>query len=598
MRIYNFKAEDAERFAKAHGIRTKHRGNELVFLKCPYCKADDNNTFSINLTTGQFECKRGSCGAKGNMITLSRDFDFSLGRETDAYYATVDYSTRQYKKFRDAHKQIETKDAAIMYMQTRGINAEITRKYELTTLNGKENVLVFPFKDQDGNLVYIKYRDMMHTKESKTSKEWCESNCKPILFGMNHCAEDAKTLVITEGQIDSLSCTQAGIENAVSVPTGKNGFTWIPYCWDWINRFEKIVVFGDCENGIITLADELKKRWELKVSVVRPEDYRGCKDANEILQKYGAEAVRFAVNNAVPPNIDCIKPLASVKYVDLMSMPMFKTNMHTLDDLFDGGLRFGQFAVLTGKRGDGKSTFASQLGVEALAQDYNCFFYSGELPDFHFRNWMDRQITKKKEPTQSDLDKVNQWYGEKAYIYDNTCVSDENSDLLKAIEIAIIQKNCKFILVDNLMTAMEFDENSDLYKMQSAFCGNLAALAKKYTVFILLIAHPRKTNLGIDNDDVAGSSNITDRADIVMTYSRINSKENHDDSIRRFEVLKNRLTGKRATGNEGINLVYDAGSKGIAETADVFFTRDYGWNKEDPYDGFVSITDDMEIPFD
>ena len=126
----------------------------------------------------------------------------------------------------------------------------------------------------------------------------------------------------------------------------------------------------------------------------------------------------------------------------------------------------------------------------------------------------------------------------------------------------------------------------------------MAALAKKYTVFILLIAHPRKTNLGIDNDDVAGSSNITDRADIVMTYSRINSKENHDDSIRRFEVLKNRLTGKRATGNEGINLVYDAGSKGIAETADVFFTRDYGWNKEDPYDGFVSITDDMEIPFD
>lgn len=598
MGIYNFKAEDAERFAKAQGIRTKHSGNELVFLKCPYCRAADNNTFSINLTTGQFECKRGSCGAKGNMITLSRDFDFSLGRETDAYYATVDYSTRQYKKFRDAHKQIETKDAAIMYMQTRGINAEITRKYELTTLNGKENVLVFPFKDQDGNLVYIKYRDMMHTKESKTSKEWCESNCKPILFGMNHCAEDAKTLVITEGQIDSLSCTQAGIENAVSVPTGKNGFTWIPYCWDWINRFEKIVVFGDCENGIITLADELKKRWELKVSVVRPEDYRGCKDANEILQKYGAEAVRFAVNNAVPPNIDCIKPLASVKYVDLMSMPMFKTNMPTLDDLFDGGLRFGQFAVLTGKRGDGKSTFASQLGVEALAQDYNCFFYSGELPDFHFRNWMDRQITKKKELTQSDLDKVNQWYGEKAYIYDNTCVSDENSDLLKAIEIAIIQKNCKFILVDNLMTAMEFDENSDLYKMQSAFCGNLAALAKKYTVFILLIAHPRKTNLGIDNDDVAGSSNITDRADIVMTYSRINSKENHDDDKRRFEVLKNRLTGKRATGDEGIELVYDAGSKGIAEKSEAFFTRNYGWNNEDPYDGFVSVTDDMEIPFD
>ncbi len=599
MGIYKFSAEDAFRFAQSRGIKTKTRGTELIFRHCPYCNATDKDTFSISLQTGKFECKRGTCGAKGNMITLSRDFDFSLGREADAYYSTADYSLRQYKKFRDAHRKIETKDKAIEYMQTRGINPEITRKYELTVKQdraGKDTILVFPFKDENGELVYVKYRDMEYTKDKGTNKEWCEPNCKPILFGMNHCAEDCKTLVITEGQIDSISCTQAGVENAVSVPTGKNGFTWIPYCWDWINEFEKIVVFGDCENGIITLAEELKKRWELKVSVVRAEDYKGCKDANEILQKYGAEAVRFAVNNAEAPNIDCIKPLASVKYIDLMNMPMFKTNMPSIDNLFDGGLRFGQFAVLTGKRGEGKSTFASQLGVEALAQDYNCFFYSGELPDFHFRNWMDRQITKKNELTQSDIDKVNQWYGEKAFIYDNTCVADENSDLIKAIEIAIVQKNCKFILVDNLMTAMDYDPTSDIYKVQSAFCGKLAALAKKYTVFILLIAHPRKSNGALDNDDISGSSNITDRADIVITYSRFNSME---PDTRRLEVLKDRLTGKRATGENGINLVFDPKSKQIAEHTDVFFDRDYGWNTEEPYDGFTSITEDDEmiIPF-
>lgn len=604
MSIYNFNPDDVFRFANSINAKTHTRGNELVFRQCPYCKSDEKDKFSINMRNGQFECKRGSCGAKGNMITLSRDFDFSLGREVDAYYSTADYSIRQYKKFRDAHRKIETKDKAIEYMQSRGINPEITRKYELTTkpnVDGAETILVFPFKNAEGELTYIKYRNLEYSKENGGSKEWCETNCKPILFGMNHCAEDCKTVVITEGQIDSLSCAQAGIENAVSVPTGKNGFTWIPYCWDWINRFDRIVVFGDCENGIITLADELKKRWELKVSVVRSEDYKGCKDANEILQKYGAEAVRFAVNNAEPPNLDCIKPLASVKNVDLMKMEMFKTNIPAIDKLFCGGLRFGQFAVLTGKRGDGKSTFASQLGVEALAQNYNCFFYSGELPDFHFRNWMDRQITLKATPTPSDIDKLNQWYGERAFIYDNTCVADENGHLLKTIEVAIVQKNCKFILIDNLMTAMDFNQDSDLYKVQSLFCGNLAALAKKYTVFILLIAHPRKSNTALDNDDVSGSSNITDRADIVMTYSRILGKDAPDDkSIRRFELLKDRLTGNRAMYEDGIQLIFDSDSKAIAENVEGFRKRNYGWNDENPYSDFTPIApeDEYLIPFD
>ena len=69
----------------------------------------------------------------------------------------------------------------------------------------------------------------------------------PILFGMNHC-EGYERLVITEGQIDSLSLTEAGVSNAVSVPTGANGFTWVPHCYEWLNRFEELVVFGDCEN--------------------------------------------------------------------------------------------------------------------------------------------------------------------------------------------------------------------------------------------------------------------------------------------------------------------------------------------------------------
>ena len=95
MGIYNFKAEDAEAFARMVNIRTKHSGDQLEFMFCPYCKAADKWTFGISLRTGQFECKRASCGVRGNMITLSRDFNFSLGREVDTYYRSTDYSKQQ-----------------------------------------------------------------------------------------------------------------------------------------------------------------------------------------------------------------------------------------------------------------------------------------------------------------------------------------------------------------------------------------------------------------------------------------------------------------------------------------------------------------------
>ena len=77
---------------------------------------------------------------------------------------------------------------------------------------------------------------------------------------MKQC-DGFERLVITEGQIDSLSVDTAGINNAVSVPTGANGFTWVPYCFDWVSRFEEIVVFGDFEKGRMTLLDDIRKRF-------------------------------------------------------------------------------------------------------------------------------------------------------------------------------------------------------------------------------------------------------------------------------------------------------------------------------------------------
>ena len=368
------------------GIRYRESYKEYQFNECPYCHTKQKQKFAVNKSTGQFQCFRASCSAKGNLYTLAKDFEIDLGREINEYYGIGEQ--RHYRMFKkELTEKIEPTDIAMNYLNSRGISSEVVRKYKITT--NKDNNIVFPFIDQSGVMQFVKYRNP--SPEEGQSKEWAETNCKPILFGMHQCNLENKTLIVTEGQIDSLSVVEAGFENAVSVPTGKNGFSWTPYCWDWMQNFEKIIVFGDHENNNITLLKEFTDRWSSKVWHVREEDYKDCKDANEILRKYGAEQIRACVENAEQLPLSNVINLNDVEYIDPYEIPKIKTGIKVVDRLLCGGLPLGQMVLLTGKAGDGKSTLASQLLVNALDQGFKCFAYSGELPNYLFRSWIDFQ---------------------------------------------------------------------------------------------------------------------------------------------------------------------------------------------------------------
>lgn len=613
MKLYEFREQDAYDFARHIGAEAKPRNGELFFKTCPYCKprATKGNiqTFSINLKTGQFKCLRASCGVSGNMITLSRDFDFSLGNEVDEYYRPK----KQYRKLKTPKEPIKPKDPAIRYLESRGISEEVAKKYEITTQTEHDNILVFPFYDQNGVLQFVKYRKTDFNPEKDKNKEWCEANCRPILFGMKQCSENHDRLVATEGQLDSLSVATAGIENAVSVPNGAKGMTWVPYCYDWVSSFSEIVVFGDHEKGIITLLNDINRRFPGKVKHVREEDYLGCKDANEILKKYGKEAVKQAVENAVPMPVSRVIPLSVVKSVNIYKLPKLKTGITDLDRTLYGGLPFGMVCLVSGKRGDGKSTLASQIMANAIDQGYVTFAYSGELPNYLYKSWFDFQIAGRNHITENITDfgtpdrfitnrnqeLINAWYKDKAYIYDSQIVdNDEKEDLIKTIQRTIMQFNAKVILIDNLMTAMYIDERpgTDKYDRQGMFVRELTKIAVQMDVLILLVAHRRKNAFGGDaNDEVSGSGDITNLAGITLGYDRPNrddlEKGIMDESQRKLIISKNRLFGK--TDTKGIILNYDEKSKRIYGDRDDV-NKVFGWDNSD---GFMKITD-MEIPFE
>ena len=201
------------------------------------------------------------------------------------------------------------------------------------------------------------------------------------------------------------------------------------------------MVFGDNEHGKITLADTLRARLPQTVKVVRKKDYLGEKDANDILLKYGKQAIRAAIENAEIPQLENVKDLALVQSVDINALPKIKTNIPDIDRLI-GGLVMGQVILLTGKRGHGKSTFMSQLVCEALDQRENVFIYSGELADYHFKRWIDFQLAgtdyiKAIQNIYGDYEytigdgvirQISDWYKGRAYIYDNNWLPEDGAE--------------------------------------------------------------------------------------------------------------------------------------------------------------------------
>lgn len=601
--LYQFKPEDAERFAQSIGAITFRKGKNLHFKTCPYCNGTgrtNEESFAIDMETGQFHCLRAGCGAKGNMLTLAKDFDFSLGTMADAYYRPKPH---QYRTLKTPKETIVPKPRAIEYMASRGISGDICKRYQITSQTDKPDVIVFPFFDDRGQLVSVKYRNSNFRKGIDNAKEWFEKGTKPILFGMLQCNPENGTLVMAEGECDALALATAGVENPISVPNGAKGFTWVPHCWDWLNRYTTLIVFGDFEDGKITLLEEIKNHVRLKIMHVREEDYKDCKDANDILRKYGPEYLKQCVERAIDIPINGIKDLADVEFSDVFKIEKVPTGLRDIDRFMYGGIPFGGVTLLTGKPGSGKSSLASQIIISAAEHGYKCFCYSGELTNSIFAAWMSYQVAGPQHIQErtnnwgdpeytlsvANSNTIREWFRGKILVYDSDAL-DLDSDLAELVETAIIRDQCRVILIDNLMTGLDLvgTHGSDKFDRQSQFMKRFVRIALHYNVCILMVVHKRKNNLDDDeNDEVMGSSDIVNLATVTMSY--VKDKGIAPDE-RKLKISKNRLFGKVNT--MGWTMRFQAKSKRIASETDNFtwecscFRDDYNFDdaEETPFE--------------
>ena len=526
---------------------------------CPFCNGGEHREkykFYVNLHNGTYKCHRASCDVKGSIYDLCRHFgEYMPNRQYEP--ARLGQQKKTYK-MPDPENIVELTEEAKAYFGMRRISEQTLEDWKIGC--DKNGNIAFPFY-RDNKLTFVKYRQpRKHTKESDCPKEWQDQGTEPILFGMD-MIDPHKPLIITEGEIDSLSLYEAGVRNVVSVPSGANNLEWVQLCWDWLEQFSQIILFGDNDVPGMTMINTLTKRLGEDRCLI-PGEYpelmvngegkgRPCKDANEILFSYGPETLKDLVDKCELAPVQGIIDISTIQYVDPTTIPRVFTRIPDLDEAI-GGLAEGGVTILSGKRGEGKSTIAGQFMLQAIEQGKNVCMYSGELSCYKVFEWLCSQavepqyVTTKTDPRNGKVytfvpleiqDRVREWLSGHAFLYDNSCVIEEEQTdaILKIFTICVKRYGCQILLVDNLMSALCSPDEEN--KAQARFVAKLKAFATKYNVHVILIAHPRKEKEGakFTNDSISGSSAISNLADLVINIERPD-----------IRVTKNREFGEMA----------------------------------------------------
>ena len=450
----------------------------------------------------------------------------------------------------------------LAYMLKRKISKETLYAWKVreTIYKGEPNYVFQYFLN--GELEYVTYR-VQHKATQSSDKGGCEKNTKSILWGMDHI-DKSKPIVITEGQIDAMSVYQSGYKNVVSIPAGANNMKWIDNCWEWLQECTEFILWKDNDEAGSQCEKAIKTRLK-NVKVVYSED---CKDANELLYKFGKDTVMEIVNEGLKMQV---KGILNVSEIEYKKRDNDKSGIETGFYDYDRHVKDWkeqEITIIFGRDNEGKTTIVSQIIAHNLQNKVKTFLYSGEMSSYKIQNWMYRQLigvnskhletihTKygiDVEIKDSAIRKIKEWHRDIFYLFDSheyEIMKDLNK-FFDLLAIAATRYGVKLFFVDNLMSALQENAES-LNSDQSNFVQECKNFAIKYNVHVVLLAHPNKIKGEVYTDegnltkrDIAGSKNISNKADNVISIERNWSEEENKECDLIFTSQKDRETGQR-----------------------------------------------------
>lgn len=415
------------------------------------------------------------------------------------------------------------------YMENvRKIHTKTLAKYNIRS-NDKGEIL-FPIL-RNGELINIKY--LTPRKADGEKNKWRqEANAEPCLFGWQGIDENARQVVITEGEIDCLSIATLnefdGVSglNALSIPAGANNLEWLEYDYPNLDQFDDIVLMLDMDEA-------------------------GQKNIGDIAQRLGLERVRVAklpkkdANEMLVAGMygGIIRAITEAKHIDPAELKAAKEYESELIDYFNGNLheevgkslpwsntrekvqlRPDELSIWTGINGHGKSQLLGYTSIGLINQGEKICIFSGEMKPRRTLERMVRQILGTKTPTDKAIKMAFDFMDGHLWLFDITGTA-KTDRLIEVFTYARKRYGITHFVIDSLMKC-GFTE--DDYNAQKKFVDRLCDFKNEHNVHIHLVAHPRK---GDDEKrapgkmDVKGSGSLTDLADNVFTVWRNKKKE-------------------------------------------------------------------------
>lgn len=251
----------------------------------------------------------------------------------------------------------------------------------------------------------------------------------------------------------------------------------------------------------------------------------------------------------------------------------------------------------------GKSSFLNQIICQSLEQDKNVFLFSGELPNFQTKNWLNSVLAGQHNVIEKHFQdavyykvkpeakrEIENFYRGKLFIYEDG-KSNKKSDLMKTMEDSVRKYGTKLLILDNLTAiSLECNDNNK-YDKQGEFIMDLISFAVKFNVIVILVVHPHKidTMRRLNKMDVQGISAIIDLAHRIISLYRVSEKDKAGEpryngngwKVKpvkedvQIDILKDRMLGFEG---RGIGVYYDSPSRRFfTSTEDL--DRHYAWEK-------------------
>jgi twinkle protein len=408
------------------------------------------------------------------------------------------------------------------WLTGRGLLPETLAAFKIgEQLRGGKAYAVFPFIDEAGEVLNVKYRNADEKKDMRQ-----ETGAAPCLFGWHLIDPKLRKITICEGEIDAMTLHQMGIP-ALSVNQGAGNHQWLEHDWEKLERFSEIIICFD-------------------------HDVAGDKGAREVITRLGVERCRRVTlgNGANDPNDWLLKGACGADFdlawseaksqdpdelisaddkteeviaefypsPDAVPYPSLYVDKHL--DWF----RFhpGEYTAWTGWNGHGKSLFLDQVLLGLMSQGQRVVVFSGELTAVRHLKRVHKQAAGLDRPSTSYLRAIGTWLRERLWLFD--VVGNAKLDrLLQVFGYAAQRYGAQHFVIDSLMMLDVPVDGPGALSAQKTAVQKICAFAKRHGVHMHLVAHPRK---GRDEShppqkmDVAGSLDIINAADNTFAVWR------------------------------------------------------------------------------